>query len=91
MYRPGYFAGHYAGLYLYLPLYDLDTDLELSLIYSPDSWSLTVLPAITLNVTGSLTVGLSYLGLISLDDEQYNEAWFSPVKHIFQLEVRYSF
>ena len=91
MYRPGYFAGHYIGLYLYLPLYDLYTDIGLSLIYSPDSWSLNIFPSITLNVTGSLAVGFSYLGLISLDDEQYNEAWFSPLKHIFQLEASYSF
>ena len=47
----------------------------LTRIYAPDSRSLTVFPSIILNVTGSLAVGFSYPGLISLDDEQYKVIW----------------
>ena len=91
MYRPGYFAKHYLLLNLDLPLYDLNTDINLSCMYSPDSWAFNMLPRITLNVSGSLSVDLGYIGLFSLKNDQFDEAWFSPVRHILQLKARYNF
>ncbi len=91
MYRSGYFAKHYLLLNIFLPLYSINTDINLSCLYSPDSWAFNIVPRITFNVSGSLSVDLGYIGLFSLEDGQFNEAWFSPVKHVLQLEARYSF
>lgn len=91
MYRPGYFARHYLLLNLYLPLYDLNTDIQLACLYSPDSWVLNVLPLITFNVSGSFSIDLGYVGLFSLKSDQEDEAALSPAKHLVKLLVRYDY
>ncbi|MCK5007731.1 MAG: hypothetical protein KAR73_10105 [Spirochaetales bacterium] len=91
MYRPGYFARHYLLLNLYLPLYDLNTDIQLACLYSPDSWVLNVLPLITFNVSGSFSIDLGYVGLFSLKSDQEDEARLSPIKHMLKLLVRYDY
>ena len=91
MYRPGYFARHYILLNLYLPLYDLNTDVQLSCLYSPDSWVLNILPLFTFNVSGALSIDLGYVGLFSLESDQEDEVALSPTKHLVKLLVRYDY
>ncbi len=91
MYRPGYFSRHYILLSLYFPLYDLDTDFQLSFLYSPDSWVLNILPQFTFLISGSLSIDLGYAGLFSLKSGQEDEAKLSPINHLIKLLVRYDY
>jgi hypothetical protein len=91
MYRPGYFARHYLLLNLGYPIYRWNTNVEFATYYSPDSGALGVLPSLELEVSGSLSVRAGYSGLFSLLEDQYDEAWFSPVKHIAELRLTYFF
>jgi len=91
IYRPGYFSRHYILFSLYFPLYALDTDFQLALLYSPDSWVLNILPLFTFRISGSLSIDLGYVGLFSLKNGQEDEAELSPIKHLFKLLVRYDY
>ncbi len=87
MYRPGYFSRHYLLVNLGYPIYAWNTNTELSAYFSPDSWALGVMPAVELEVSGSLSIRASYMAMISLREEQYDEAWLSPLKHIVELRA----
>ena len=91
MYRPGYFARHYLLLNLGYPIYPWNTNVELSAYYSPDSGALGLMPSLELEVSGSLSARAGYMGMFSLLDDQYDEAWFSPFKHIVELRLTYYF
>ena len=86
-YRPGYFARHYLLLNLGYPIYPWKTNLELSAYYSPDSGALGIMPSLELEVSGSFSVRSSYMGMFSMLADQYDEAWFSPFKHILELRL----
>jgi hypothetical protein len=90
-YRRGYFARHYLLLNLGYPIYPWNTNVELSTYYSPDSGAVGVMPSIELEVSGSMSVRAGYMGLISLQENRYDEAWFSPFKHIVELRLTYFF
>ncbi len=91
MYRPGFFAEHYIYLNLSLPAYDWNLEFQLATLYSPDSDMMSFLPLVVYDASGALSVELSYIGLLSLNDDNVNEAWLSPVKHIVRLAAVYSF
>jgi len=91
LYRPGYFSRHYLLLNLFYPFYGLSSELNVSVIGSPDSASLSILPEWTILPTGNLEISLSWAGSFSLDDDRYNEAWLYPVNHSLALEAVYHF
>jgi len=89
--KPGYFAKNYCLLYLMQPVFNISSEASLSLMYSPDSFSLTVMPLFSINISGNLTMQAGYTGLFSLRKNEYNEADFSPVKHAVTLKALYLF
>ncbi|MCP5515067.1 MAG: hypothetical protein H7A26_06355 [Spirochaetales bacterium] len=91
LYRPGYFARHYLLLNLTLPLYDLESEASLTVIESPDSRMISATPRWKILPSGSFEIEISYSGLFSLDDGQYNEAWLSPVKHSASIVTKWYF
>ncbi len=91
LYRPGYFARHYLLLNLTFPLYDLESETGLTVIGSPDSRMISATPRWKILPAGSFEIEISYSGLFSLDDGQYNEAWLSPLKHSASLATTYHF
>jgi hypothetical protein len=91
IYRPGYFAKHYLLLNLGYPIYPWNTSVELSTYYSPDSSTLGIMPSAELEVSGSLSVRGGYMGMFSLQENRYDEAWFSPFKHVVELRLTYYF
>jgi hypothetical protein len=86
-YRPGYFARHYLLLNLGYPIYPWNANAELSAYYSPDSTALGIVPSVELEISGSLSVRCSYTGMFSLQEDRYDEAWLSPMKHILELQL----
>jgi len=88
---PGYVNYHYILCHLFYPLYDLNMDLSLLTLYSPDGYMLNVLPGIVFNLTGSLSVSLGYTGLFTFDKNILSEATLSPVKHIIEIKGQYFF
>jgi hypothetical protein len=91
MYRPGFFARHYVYFNATLPVYDWNLEFQLGTLYSPDSEMMSFLPLIIFDASGALSVELSYIGLLSLNDENINEAVLSPVKHVARLVAVYAF
>ncbi len=91
LFRPGYFAKHYLGLSLQLPVYALAADVGLTALYSPDSQALSLLPSLAVDLSGSLTVSLSYAGMFSLREGRFDEASLAPVRHEVKLSARYDF
>lgn len=91
LYTPQYFARHYILLNLMIPWYAKDSSFNANLIYSPDSQVLFVTPTavFNLNYEGTLVSELWYSGQFSLDDSRKNEAWLSPVKNSFLVNLRY--
>ena len=45
------------------------------------------MPSVELEVSGSSSVRAGYMGMISLQENRYDEAWFSPLKHIVELRL----
>jgi len=88
-----YFARHYLLLNLGIPLYAIDSNANLNLIYSPDPQAFMVTPgaAFNLNYEGTLVSELRYSALVSLDDDAKNEAWSSPVHQSVLLNLKYFF
>jgi hypothetical protein len=86
-YRPGYFARHYLLLNLGYPIYPWNMNTELSAYYSPDSAAFGIVPSVELEISGFLSVRCSYTGMFSLQEDRYNEAGFSPLKHILELQL----
>jgi hypothetical protein len=91
VYRPGCFAGTYLLVDLRQPLYAWNLEAALACIVSPDSGALSVLPALSFDVSGALTVNVSYAGAFSLRKDAYDEAWLSPAPHSLRCEARYSY
>jgi len=91
MYSPGYFARHYILMNLAKSLYNVNTDLNFSFIWSPDSGSLELMPSVDYNFSGNLVLKLSYSGAIDLSDKGFNEVTALPVKHTITAGLSYSF
>ncbi len=93
IYSPGYFAKHYIMLNLMQPIYDinLDLDLNLSVLFSPDSGSLTVMPYLGYNFSGNFYGKLSYTGMFDIDENDFSEVSALPVKHVVSTTFTYSF
>jgi len=86
---PGYLNKHYILCNLTLPLYDLDMDMQLLALFSPDGLMLNLMPSLSFQLTGSLTVSVGYTGLFDLSDNGLNEASLSPVKYMTDVTVWY--
>jgi len=91
MYSPGYFARHYALLNFSKSWYDINTDLNFSVIWSPDSGALELMPSVNYNFSGDLVLKLSYSGAFDLSDGDFNEVTALPVNHTLWAGIRYSF
>lgn len=91
VYRPGYFARTYLLVDLRQPLYAWNLEAALACVVSPDSGALSVLPGLSFDVSGALTVNVSYAGAFSLRKDAYDEAWLSPAPHSLRCEARYSY
>jgi hypothetical protein len=91
VYRPGYFARTYLLVDLRQPVYAWNLEAALACILSPDSGALSVLPSLSFDVTGALTVNLSYSGLFSLKEDEVDEARLAPAPHSLRCEARYSY
>lgn len=91
MYSPGYFARHYIMLNLMQPLYDINTDLNLSAIFSPDSGALTVLPSVSYNFSGNFSGRIDYAGMFDLYGDDFSEVSAMPVRHVIQTVFTYSY
>ncbi|RKX86340.1 MAG: hypothetical protein DRP57_01685, partial [Spirochaetes bacterium] len=64
--KPGYFAKNYCLLYIMQPVYSISSEASLSSMYSPDSFSLTVMPLFSINISGNLTMQAGYAGFFRL-------------------------
>ena len=82
MYSPGYFAEHYILVNLMQPLYDIDTVINFSALYSPDSGALTIMPSLDYSFSGNFSVNLAYTGMFDFGDNDFNEITALPVRHI---------
>ena len=90
-YTPGYFAQQYILINLMQPLYDVNTDINLSVLYSPDSGALTIMPSVNYSFTGNFSVNLAYSGMFDLGDNDFNEITALPVRHIISSVFTYSY
>ncbi len=91
MYFPGYFAQHYILINLMQPFYDIDTDIYLSVLYSPDSGALTLMPSVNYLFSGNFGASLAYTGMFDFSDNDFNEISALPVRHIVSSVFTYSF
>lgn len=91
LYRPGYFSRHYALLNLLYPMYDVSVDLTGTVIFSPDSGALTVVPGLTWYSSGSLSLEARYSGSFSVYGEEDDEAAIAPFRHAVSVVGRFSF
>ena len=91
LYMPGYFSRHYFLLNLFLPVYSLWSETAISVIYSPDSASLGVLPQWTVLPTGNLEITVVWNSLYDLESSQYGEAYLAPLNNSVSLKGIYHF
>lgn len=91
MYTPGYFAQHYILLNLMQPLYDYNTVINVSVISSPDSGVLTLMPSLDYSFSGNFSVNLAYTGLFNFSENDFNEVSALPVRHIASTVFTYSY
>lgn len=93
LYQPTHFAQHYILFNLALPIYSIESNINLNVIYSPDSQALLLTPSVELGLgeEGNLNANFSYSGLIDLEPSNKNEAYLSPVKHSFSAGLTYFF
>ncbi len=91
MMRPGYFSRHYILLYLMQPIYSINTNVSLSVLFSPDSRGLSIMPLFSYEASGNITIEGSWLGFTDIGDNYYSETYFLPVKNMVQLKLKYSF
>ncbi|MBN2533174.1 MAG: hypothetical protein JXB88_09800 [Spirochaetales bacterium] len=88
---PGYVNKHYILCHLLYPFYDLNMDTYVTVLFSPDGLSLNILPGVSFQLTGSLSVSFGYTGLYDFDGKRINETSLSPVKHRIEIEGSYYF
>jgi len=91
MYSLGYFAKHYILINLMQPFYDINTDINLSVLYSLDAGALTLMPSMNYSFSGNFSVKLAYTGMLDLSDDDFNEITALPVRHIVSTVFTYSF
>ncbi len=91
MYIPGYFSKQYLLLNLMQPLYEINTAVSVSALYSIDSGALMVMPEISMDLSGNLSAALVYTGLFSLIKEEFNDIDEIPVKHTVRFKITYNF
>ena len=91
MYTPGYFAKYYILVSLMQPFYDIDTNVNLSVLYSPDSGALTIIPTVDYSFSGNFSVNLGYTGMFDFSDADFNEISALPVRHIVSTVFAYSY
>lgn len=91
IYSPGYFARHYIMVNLMQPLYDINTDLNLVAIFSPDSGSLMFIPSVNYSFSGNFSGKLAYTGMFDLYENEFSEVTGQPVKHAVSAVFTYSF
>ena len=91
MYSPGYFAQHYILINLMQPWYDINTDINLSILYSPDSGALTFMPSVNYFFSGNFSASLAYTGMFDFGDNDFNEVTALPVRHIVSTVFTYSY
>lgn len=95
-YRPGLFARHYIMILLSYPLYDLRAELMTTLLASPDSGAITLRPAYTWYLSDTLTLQMSYTGMVSLPElfatdplfVGSDEAALSPVRNLVTFSIQ---
>jgi len=90
-YTPGYFSQHYILVNLMQPLYDFDTDLNLSAIYSPDSGALTIMQSINYSFSGNFSINMTYTGMFDFSNNDFNEITALPVRHVVSTVFTYSY
>jgi hypothetical protein len=88
---PGYLNRHYMLCHMLYPLYDINTEVQLLTLFSPDGLMLTILPSISFTIAGNLTVTAGYTGLFDFDKEHINEASLSPSQHMVEIEAVFYF
>lgn len=91
MYSPGYFAEHYILVNLMQPFYDIDTVINLSVLYSPDSGAVTIMPSLDYSFSGNFSANLAYTGMFDMSDNDFNEITALPVRHIVSTVFTYSY
>ncbi len=91
MYSPGYFSEHYILVNLMQPFYDIDTVINLSALYSPNSGSLTIMPSLDYFFSGNFSGNLAYTGMFDFSDNDFNEVSALPVRHIVSSVFTYSY
>ena len=92
LYRFGFFAEHYFLLNILHSLwYPFQIDLNMTLVGSPDSASLSTAGSVTFYPSGNLSFDLGYGGFFSMDDGEYGEAWLSPFGHMVYLSASWKF
>ena len=91
IYSVGYFARHYLMVNLIQPLYDFNTDLNFSAMFSPDSGSLILMPNISYSFSGNFSGKLAYTGMFDLYEDPFSEVTGQPVQHIVSAVFTYSF
>ena len=90
-YHPGYFAQHYILASLAYSTYDPSIDLVAAALYSPDSSALMLTPSASLHTAWGLTITGSYVGLVSLQADQYSELGLYPFDHAVQVGCSYAY
>jgi len=91
MYSPGYFGQHYILINLMQPFYDIDTVINFSALYSPDSGALTIMPSLDYTFSGNFSANLAYTGMFDFSDNDFNEISALPVRHVVSTVFTYSF
>ncbi len=91
MYIPGYFARHYILLNLSWPLYAVSSNIDLAVLYSPDSQALMIMPGVSYDFSGSFTIKLGYIGMFTLNEDEFNEVSEMPVKNSITVKAVYNY